>query len=327
MYNGHGDVTALLDSDGNLVATYYYDAFGNIVEKMGNADHNMADKFTIDDFARQKFGDVMEELDFTIFHQHRWYKLIRDEVLLSFGAIPEGYGLYSLKMGLQPLFLGRFIPPAKEENSFWPPFYFEAVRLTQHMSYPKPKPNYLEDYRHEYIKQSTEILKTMPDFLIRPVFTPIIDIRAAYRIAIWLTYAIRRTSKDSPFPPTPENFYMECYREEDLWAKAYFRMYDEIRSSIVRLNESLAQQYNGRLPPRHLDYLDALDREDYGWFEQKLHNSYDDTLLQIKRKLHLEPDCKGSLWDEAYRKPVDIRGVLSEKYKECVREDYSIIKF
>ncbi len=41
MYNGHADVTALLDNDGNIVATYYYDAFGNIVEQTGNADNNI----------------------------------------------------------------------------------------------------------------------------------------------------------------------------------------------------------------------------------------------------------------------------------------------
>ncbi|OQB24682.1 MAG: tRNA(Glu)-specific nuclease WapA precursor [Firmicutes bacterium ADurb.Bin182] len=41
MYNGHADVTALLDSNGNLVATYYYDAFGNILEKTGTVDNNI----------------------------------------------------------------------------------------------------------------------------------------------------------------------------------------------------------------------------------------------------------------------------------------------
>ncbi|OPX44207.1 tRNA(Glu)-specific nuclease WapA precursor [Ruminiclostridium hungatei] len=32
MYNGHGDVTALLGADGTLAASYYYDAFGNALE-------------------------------------------------------------------------------------------------------------------------------------------------------------------------------------------------------------------------------------------------------------------------------------------------------
>ncbi|HEY9059584.1 MAG TPA: kelch repeat-containing protein [Pseudobacteroides sp.] len=34
MYNGHGDVTALTDSAGNVAISYYYDAFGNILDRM-----------------------------------------------------------------------------------------------------------------------------------------------------------------------------------------------------------------------------------------------------------------------------------------------------
>jgi len=37
MYNGHGDVTALLNTAGDTVATYYYDIWGNILEKMESA--------------------------------------------------------------------------------------------------------------------------------------------------------------------------------------------------------------------------------------------------------------------------------------------------
>ncbi|MCX7745459.1 MAG: VWA domain-containing protein [Clostridia bacterium] len=33
MYNGHGDVTALIDTNGILRATYYYDAFGNVLDE------------------------------------------------------------------------------------------------------------------------------------------------------------------------------------------------------------------------------------------------------------------------------------------------------
>ena len=39
MYNGHGDVTALIDAEGNTAATYYYDAFGNHTETTGEADN------------------------------------------------------------------------------------------------------------------------------------------------------------------------------------------------------------------------------------------------------------------------------------------------
>ncbi len=39
MYNGHGDVTALLDTTNQVDATYYYDAFGNIVETTGDVNN------------------------------------------------------------------------------------------------------------------------------------------------------------------------------------------------------------------------------------------------------------------------------------------------
>ncbi|RCX12208.1 RHS repeat-associated protein [Anaerobacterium chartisolvens] len=39
MYNGHGDVTALLKTDGTIAVTYYYDAFGNITDQTGEASN------------------------------------------------------------------------------------------------------------------------------------------------------------------------------------------------------------------------------------------------------------------------------------------------
>jgi len=41
MYNGHADVTALLNTAGNVVATYYYDAFGNILDQTGVLSNNI----------------------------------------------------------------------------------------------------------------------------------------------------------------------------------------------------------------------------------------------------------------------------------------------
>jgi len=41
MYNGHADVTALLGTDGTVKGTYYYDAFGNIVEQAGDVNKNI----------------------------------------------------------------------------------------------------------------------------------------------------------------------------------------------------------------------------------------------------------------------------------------------
>jgi len=39
MYNGHADVTALLSTSGTIIATYYYDAFGNILEQTGDVSN------------------------------------------------------------------------------------------------------------------------------------------------------------------------------------------------------------------------------------------------------------------------------------------------
>ena len=39
MYNGHGDVTALINASGTIIATYYYDSFGNITSSTGTADN------------------------------------------------------------------------------------------------------------------------------------------------------------------------------------------------------------------------------------------------------------------------------------------------
>ena len=39
MYNGHADVTALLDMTGQVIDTYYYDAFGNIMESSGSTNN------------------------------------------------------------------------------------------------------------------------------------------------------------------------------------------------------------------------------------------------------------------------------------------------
>ena len=42
LYNGHADVTALINATtGAMDATYYYDAFGNIMESTGNVDNNI----------------------------------------------------------------------------------------------------------------------------------------------------------------------------------------------------------------------------------------------------------------------------------------------
>lgn len=41
LYNGHADVTALIDQNGSIEATYYYDAFGNIIEQTGDVNNSI----------------------------------------------------------------------------------------------------------------------------------------------------------------------------------------------------------------------------------------------------------------------------------------------
>jgi RHS repeat-associated protein len=41
MYNGHADVTALLTPSGDVAASYYYDAFGNILEQTGDVSNSI----------------------------------------------------------------------------------------------------------------------------------------------------------------------------------------------------------------------------------------------------------------------------------------------
>lgn len=296
----------------------------NIAER---SKFHMSNDFTLDNFAKLHFGNVMEELGFTVFHQHRWHKLIQDEVLLSFGLIPEGFGLYSVKFGFQPLFLSRFIPPTKEENFFWLPFYYDVDILYRNMSYPKRDRNYNCEYKNEYDKEWKEIINKMPDHFLRPVILSITDVRSAYKMAIWFSYIMRRESNDYQQPPIPEHFYMGCHYHEEVDALLFFHMYDECKDGIKKRNESTLRQFGGKVPPDFLDYLDVLERKDYDWIEQYFHKNYDNSLLSIKRKLRLEPDCKGSLWDEANRAPIDIRQVLEEKFRTCVREDYSIVSF
>ncbi|RCX08180.1 RHS repeat-associated protein [Anaerobacterium chartisolvens] len=41
LYNGHGDVTSLVDTAGRAKVSYYYDAFGNILEQSGSASNSI----------------------------------------------------------------------------------------------------------------------------------------------------------------------------------------------------------------------------------------------------------------------------------------------
>lgn len=43
-----------------------------------------------DRYAIEHFGERMQAMGFTTFRYHRWFKLVKDEVLLSVGLTPNG---------------------------------------------------------------------------------------------------------------------------------------------------------------------------------------------------------------------------------------------
>ena len=44
LYNGHGDVVALTNGEGTIVATYAYDEFGNITAQTGDVDNPVGER-------------------------------------------------------------------------------------------------------------------------------------------------------------------------------------------------------------------------------------------------------------------------------------------
>lgn len=92
----------------------------------------------------------------------------------------------------------------------------------------------------------------------------------------------------------------------------FFRMYDDALAYLQEMNEgqkSFGLRAFG-------EYQDALERQDYGWLDTKLHENYAANLKAIKRRLKLEPDCKDTIWDRDLRHPVDVDGLIHERFKK-----------
>ena len=68
-----------------------------------------------------------------------------------------------------------------------------------------------------------------------------------------------------------------------------------------------------RLP----DGFEQIERGEYDALDAALHAEYEASLLMIKRRLKLEPDCKDTIWDRDYRHPIDIRKTIEEIFARC----------
>ena len=62
-----------------------------------------------DRYAIEHYGERMQAMGFTTFRYHRWFKLVKDEVLLSVGLIPERFGMLTLYMEIQPTLTPFFL--------------------------------------------------------------------------------------------------------------------------------------------------------------------------------------------------------------------------
>ena len=101
-------------------------------------------KEIVDAYAQETFGERMAALGFTTFKYNRWYKLIRDEVLLSFGLVPYK-GFFSMLLGIQPTFaqhLDYFMTETIGANPL--PYVLSADDMLLEMQYWRHAP----DSRH-----------------------------------------------------------------------------------------------------------------------------------------------------------------------------------
>ena len=257
-------------------------------------------------YAMDLFGAEMERLDFHMYKRPLWYKLIRDEVLLAFGLVPSVAGTYEMRLGILPTFALEVPPTAESINANDPPFLFDAALIRSKMQgraegvprslcyvYPPDKPYTLELYTQ----------------IALPSFQRVIDLRSAYQEIMWLLFLCRHV-KDAP--PAP-GVYQTLWDSLDMVLQwCFLGMYDDALSCLQRIHEK--QKTFGLRA--FGEYQDALERQDYGWLDTKLHENYAANLKAIKRRLKLEPDCKDTIWDRDLRHPVDVDGLIHERFKK-----------
>lgn len=74
--------------------------------------------------------------------------------------------------------------------------------------------------------------------------------------------------------------------------------------------------------------FEQIERGEYDALDAALHAEYEASLLTIKRRLKLEPDCKDTIWDRDYRHPIDIQKTIEEIFARCApraaQGDYTI---
>ena len=89
LYNGHGDVTALVSSAGVVLASYYYDAFGNILEASGSFGNPYRYAgYTFDDEVRLYYLNAR-------FYDAKIARFMQEDTYLGSKADPLSLNLYT----------------------------------------------------------------------------------------------------------------------------------------------------------------------------------------------------------------------------------------
>ena len=308
----------------------------------------------LDAEAQEIFGDRMAALGFTTFKYHRWYKLIRDEVLLSFGLVPYN-GSFDMLIGIQP----TFVP-------YLDSFMTEKLESLPYVMRAQDTPNEMQDWRRDsrssycifscgdlYLTKWTRYtVEEIFGQVVEPTLRRITNVRDAVMELQWWRFARYRRydcSQQSPGgewrPPTVENYEPRGEPVNIVFNEfCFFRMYEELWHRTLREGSGYSvsrptpgvrgwDDYEGMervieaKENKREEYL-LLKNRDEAAIEERLHLAYEENLKLIKRRLKLTPDCSDTIWDRDYRHPYDIKQMLQERYERCAPRmhegDYTI---
>ena len=308
----------------------------------------------LDAEAQEIFGERMAALGFQTFKYHRWYKLICDEVLLSFGLVPYN-GSFDMLIGIQPTFvpyLGSFMTEKLESLP-----YVMSVQDT---------PNEMQNWRHDsrsvhYIfscddlhltKWTRYTVEEIFGKVVEPMLRRITNVQDAVKeLQWWMFVMCRQYNWDQQVSggkvrlPTVENYEPRGEPVHIVFNQyCFFRMYEELWHKTLRDESGYSvsrptpgvrgwDDYEGMervieaKENKREEYL-LLKNRDEAAIEERLHRAYEENLKLIKRRLKLTPDCSDTIWDRDYRHPYDIKQMLQERYERCAPRmhegDYTI---
>ena len=293
-----------------------------------------------DRYAIEHFGERMQAMGFTTFRYHRWFKLVKDEVLLSFGLIPERFGMLTLYMEIQPTLTPFFLRYYASEGASI--LDLDALRIYEGIKMRDPDHVFCWYPVHDpHLNEMERIFSTV----VEPVFSRIHSIRDAFIELHWLWFICQRNYPcgkiDIHAAPTVENYQIPCpYRECNSYF--YFHMQDELERAFTVFSAMRGFKSRPDVLPGFEQAKKMLTEEDLAdpfWdmirkprevLTVKIQKDYTETLAQIRRKLKLVPDCYDTLWDRDQRHPIDIRRELEDRFARCApyaaQGNYTIVR-